>query len=265
MNTQTQTKSSLASRNPAILSLLLVTSLAFSQPTLAAETNSDEHTRSAKPELIGMGSGAVIGAIVGGPVGAFIGGFTGTFIGKSVNDEDQLAQQNDQIQNQTEQLEQQQLALNEQRQGYQSLMDQHQQLEHQLLSFQQAQQDKLDELAIGMNVHFKTGSSEIEPHFQKQLDDVVYAMNIADELQLDLSGYADRRGDSEFNRALSEQRLIAVRQYLTERGIHPTRLHGKAFGDSQPLAQQESLEDNFFDRRVTLKLQAPQDGMTAKF
>ena len=122
--------------------------------------------------------------------------------------------------------------------------------ESQLLA-QQAEsriQAQMDALALGMNVQFRTGSSQIEPHFKQQLDDVAYVMSLSPELTLDLTGFADRQGNSDYNQALSEQRMAEVRHYLIEQGIAAERLHGQAFGDTSPLHQQASLENNFFER-----------------
>lgn len=70
-----------------------------------------------------------------------------------------------------------------------------------------------------MNVQFRTGTAEIEPHFARQLDDLAYAMSLSPELMLDLTGYADRRGNSDYNQTLSEQRVEAVKSYLVSQAL----------------------------------------------
>ena len=57
--------------------------------------------------------------------------------------------------------------------------------------------------------------------------------------------------------------MSEVRQYLIQQGVAAMRLHGQAFGDTSPLHEQASLENNFFDRRVTLRLQGGMGEMTA--
>lgn len=230
-----------------LISTLVIGALMLSTPASAAQTAETE--RSHNEELIGLSSGIVIGAVVGGPVGAIIGAFTGTLLGKSVGDDDALQTQQAMLTEQEQTL----VALNQEKQSLVELSSQ----------YEQAQQQKLTELALGLNVQFKTGSSIIEPHFQQQLKDIAYAMSLSPELTLDLTGYADRRGDGDYNQALSEQRVAEVKSYLVEQGVDEARLNNQAFGDSSPLMAEQSFENDFFDRRVTLKLQNQNSSLAA--
>jgi outer membrane protein OmpA-like peptidoglycan-associated protein len=69
-----------------------------------------------------------------------------------------------------------------------------------------------------------------------------------------LAGFADRRGDDQFNQALSEKRVRRVKRFLVNSGVNSTQVIGTAFGETQPLNPAESLESNFFDRRVVVEL-----------
>ncbi|UPW16930.1 sortase-associated OmpA-like protein PdsO [Agarivorans sp. TSD2052] len=243
-----------------LIALAVISTLSLSNATIASESSDQTISRNGKTEMIGFGSGAAIGALVGGPVGAFIGGFTGVWIGKSVADEQELGAQQLQLSQQQDEIQ----VLAQRSEQLESLTQQHVRLNSQLEQLKEAQQQKLEELAIGLNVQFKTGSSLIEPHFKQQLDDVVYAMSLSPDLQLNLTGYADRQGDSSYNQALSEQRLAEVRSYLINQGIAESRLNSQAFGDSAPLSAEANLENNFFDRRVTLKLMSERGMLAAQ-
>lgn len=232
-----------------LISTLVIGALVFSTQASAEQSVTSE--RSNNEELIGLTSGIVLGAVVGGPVGAIIGAFTGTLVGKSVGDDDELKTQQAMLDEKQQQL----TALNQQNESLVELSEQYEQAQQQLTSLKMAQEQKLTELALGLNVQFKTGSSTIEPHFQSQLNDIAYAMSLSPELTLDLTGYADRRGDGDYNQALSEQRVAEVKNYLVAQGVDEDRLHKQAFGDSSPLMVEQSFENDFFDRRVTLKLQ----------
>ncbi|WP_220721169.1 sortase-associated OmpA-like protein PdsO [Agarivorans litoreus] len=242
-----------------LIALTVISTLSLSTQTMA-NNQIQASERNGKTEMIGFGSGAAVGAIVGGPIGAFIGGFTGVWIGKSVADEEELAAQQQQLGEQQQEIE----VLAKRSEQLESLTQQHARVNAQLSQLKMAQQQKLEELAIGLNVQFKTGSSVVEPHFKQQLDDVVYAMSLAPDLKLDLTGYADRQGDSSYNQALSEQRLAEVRRYLINNGIAESRLHSQAFGDTAPLKAEANLENNFFDRRVTLKLMSDRGMLAAQ-
>ncbi len=253
----------------AVISSLFIStiSVANAESNLNAEPMTEQVTeREHTEELVGLTSGAVLGAVVGGPVGAIIGAFAGTLIGKTVGDDSEiqtqkemLVQQQQSIEIQTSEL----TALHEKQQSLAEVTDEYLLVQSQLTDLREAQQQQLQELAIGLNVQFKTGSSTIEPHFEQQLDDVAYLMALSPELMLDLTGYADRRGDSTFNQALSEQRLIEVTSYLQSQGVSAERLHAKAFGASAPLHAQQSFENDFFDRRVTLKIMPVGEALAA--
>ncbi|MEI8641500.1 hypothetical protein P4S68_12020 [Pseudoalteromonas sp. Hal099] len=56
-----------------------------------------------------------------------------------------------------------------------------------------------------------------------------------------------------------------MQSYLIKHGISHTRLSAHAFGEQQTLARSNTVEDNFFDRRVTLTTRSinPVNGQTA--
>ncbi|MCL1126012.1 sortase-associated OmpA-like protein PdsO [Shewanella surugensis] len=190
---------------------------------------------------IGLGSGVLVGAVVGGPLGALVGAFTGGLIGKSVDQGTEL--EANQVRRDQEQGELQRLT----------------QLQTTFLA-KEAEYERVNEiltaLSFGLNIQFRTGSSEIEDHFKEQLQHVAYVMSLTPQLIITLTGYADRRGNNDFNQALSEQRVAEVMQYLKREGVDENRLVASAFGARFPLTAEQSMENNFFDRRVTLSLQS---------
>lgn len=233
--------------NKKIIALLVMSSLTLSNATHAQEQLDErEHNE----ELVGLTSGIVLGAVVGGPVGAIIGAFTGALLGKSVGDDSEIDAQHVKIAEKQSQI----AALSSDKQSLLVIAGQYDEAQQQLAELKLAQDQKLTELAMGLNIQFKTGSSELAPHIKRQLDDLAYAITISPELRLDMTGYADRRGDSTYNQALSEQRVAEVKSYLVSQGVDESRLSYKAFGASAPLTEDQSFENDFFDRRVNIKL-----------
>lgn len=241
-----------------IIASLVIASITLSSYASAEETIENAE-RSHNEELIGLSSGIVIGAVVGGPVGAIIGAFAGSLLGKSVGDDDEIKSQQVMLESKQDEL----VSLNEENESLIALSTQYEDAQQQLTTLKMAQERKLTELALGLNVQFKTGSSAIEPHFAQQLDDVAYAMSLSPELTLDLTGYADRRGDSDYNQALSEQRVAEVTSYLVNQGVADDRLNYQAYGATSPLTAEQNFENDFFDRRVTLKLQTHDSELAA--
>ncbi|WP_372871708.1 sortase-associated OmpA-like protein PdsO [Shewanella sp.] len=234
---------------------LIASLVAMTLMNPAAYAEEREHTE----ELVGLGSGALIGTAVGGPVGAIIGAFAGILIGKSVGDEEEINSQQAAIAEQDKQIQ----TLAARSANYDALASDYAMARAQLNSLHAAREAKLTELTLGLNVQFKTGSSEIEPHFQSQLAAVARVMEADPSLSIDLKGFADRRGDSDYNQALSEQRLANVIAFLEQQGVDGGRLQGKAFGATSPLSLDGSFETDFFDRRVTLELVPTAASMTA--
>jgi outer membrane protein OmpA-like peptidoglycan-associated protein len=67
-------------------------------------------------------------------------------------------------------------------------------------------------------------------------------------------GYADSTGPTEYNLNLSEKRAQAVVNYLVGKGVSPSRLTAKGFGESNPVAPNTTSEGRQKNRRVELNL-----------
>lgn len=212
----------------------------------------DTHIAGKDEQLIGMGSGAAFGAIVGGPagavIGAIVGGIAGTAMGQEqyikAQDEDmvELAARNTELERISQRYNQSQIEIARLQQ----------ELIEQGLERSSLEQRQID-LALEMNVHFRTGSATIEPHFEEQLDELAELMKQAPDVKWELSGYADRRGDSLKNYNLSQRRVEAVREYLEQHGVDGEQIFASAYGDQEPLKDEQNFEGDFFDRRVTLR------------
>ncbi|RLV60667.1 sortase-associated OmpA-like protein PdsO [Parashewanella curva] len=239
----------------AIISTLIIGSIVTSNMAMA----NTEEPHGQQEQLVGFGSGLLLGAAVGGPVGAVIGAITGGVIGKSVADDEKLTAQDVKLQQQQVKL----AKLNEQQQDYQHLSHQYRLAQNKLQ--QLGEMRTLKQLDLGLNVQFRTGSAQIEPLYQKQLEEVAKLMNAQPELKLDLSGFADRQGQTDLNQKLSEKRISSVKSLLTGLGVDEARLTAKAYGDTAPIHQEQTLENNVFDRRVTLQLSPEMESsLTAK-
>ena len=75
------------------------------------------------------------------------------------------------------------------------------------------------------------------------------------ELNLRISGYADPVGSAEINRQLSEERALACRDFLSDRGIDGSRLFVESFGETQVGADAMTEEFLQGSRRVELRLE----------
>jgi outer membrane protein OmpA-like peptidoglycan-associated protein len=67
-------------------------------------------------------------------------------------------------------------------------------------------------------------------------------------------GHTDTVGSAEYNQKLSERRADAVRRYLINGGIMPERIRTEGFGESKPVASNDTDEGRAQNRRVELRV-----------
>jgi outer membrane protein OmpA-like peptidoglycan-associated protein len=95
---------------------------------------------------------------------------------------------------------------------------------------------KVGQKIVVRNIFFKSGQSQVLPDSKPELDKIVTLLNKYPQLVLEISGHTDASGPDEMNQKLSEQRAIAVRDYLVAQGVDKSRLQTKGYGESQPIA-----------------------------
>ncbi len=100
-------------------------------------------------------------------------------------------------------------------------------------------------------VVFKTAKSDIaEPSSGVLAKLTDYLTANQDISQLRLEGHTDARGSEKYNQSLSEQRVIAVADWLVDQGVDHMRLIAVAFGESRPLGPNCSSAGRQENRRT---------------
>ena len=101
---------------------------------------------------------------------------------------------------------------------------------------------------------FDTDKSDIKPESDKTLEEVANVLKIDRSLKLEVSGHTDNSGDKDHNQKLSEGRAQAVVDALVKKyAIDPSRLQAKGYGDSKPVAPNDSDANKAKNRRVELR------------
>jgi outer membrane protein OmpA-like peptidoglycan-associated protein len=100
---------------------------------------------------------------------------------------------------------------------------------------------------------FRYDSDELTDESKQVLDRFAQKLMRIKGVRLEVAGHTDARGDAMYNLDLSERRARAVREYLVEQGVNPSRLVAKGYGQTKPLADNESREGRATNRRVELK------------
>ncbi|MCR4816934.1 MAG: OmpA family protein [Bacteroidales bacterium] len=104
------------------------------------------------------------------------------------------------------------------------------------------------------NVFFETGRWEILEGSEYELNKVAELLNKNPKLRIELGGHTDNVGRPEANQKLSEQRAKAVFDYLVGKGIAADRLSYKGYGETQPVATNETEEGRGENRRTEIKV-----------
>jgi outer membrane protein OmpA-like peptidoglycan-associated protein/uncharacterized protein YidB (DUF937 family) len=100
-------------------------------------------------------------------------------------------------------------------------------------------------------INFSTGSAQIPDYSAAYLNRAAEVIKIAPAgLSIEIAGHTDNTGDPAANLALSQQRADAVRNYLVQQGVAQTALTAKGYGDSKPIATNETEEGRFRNRRI---------------
>lgn len=107
---------------------------------------------------------------------------------------------------------------------------------------------------VRLDVHFDTGSSALRPESRPALDEV-YARLSADATALvEIAGHTDDVGDDAVNLALSRARANVVRDYLIDKGLEAGRLTAKGYGETEPLAGNDTEEGRQSNRRTEMRI-----------
>ncbi len=112
----------------------------------------------------------------------------------------------------------------------------------------QAELDALQD-EIRENVVFDTNTNALTPAATETLDKVVAAMNLYPLPVVEIGGHTDDRGSNELNNGLSQSRADAVAEYVSGQ-VDPGRLSAVGFGESQPIADNNTPEGQAQNRRV---------------
>jgi len=104
-------------------------------------------------------------------------------------------------------------------------------------------------------LHFTFGKSTLRKKDQKRLDELVRYIKTDPQLKyIDITGHTDNVGRRSSNDKLSQQRSLAVKNYLIAKGVSPQLFKLKALGERRPKASNRTDKGRAMNRRVMVKL-----------
>ncbi|MES2604916.1 MAG: sortase-associated OmpA-like protein PdsO [Pseudomonadota bacterium] len=227
-------------------------------PAQATEEGLDTSTTK---ESLGAVSGFLVGGALGGPAGALAASLAGSWVGEQVTIRKNyraIAAQLEASEAKLASLESTNAAMQMQQMSLQKRLQ-----ERELLASTEAPVarpvDCCEQSEVVM--HFRTNSSNLEPHYQTALLRFIEYSKAHPQMVVEITGHADRRGDTTANLLLSQHRVETVLQSLRKQGLSAATYQTVAFGEQEPLTAIDQMENNFFDRRVVLRLKEANPSM----
>jgi outer membrane protein OmpA-like peptidoglycan-associated protein len=182
-------------------------------------------TRTQRGAMIGAGAGAAVGAIigktagntgVGAVVGATVGGVAGAIIGKKMD-------------------------------------KQAQEIKNEIPNAEVIHEEGSDGIIVNFEskVLFGFDKSDLSEASKSTINDLAVILNKYPDTDLTIQGHTDSKGSETYNQTLSEKRAKAVADFLKSQGVVTSRITPVGFGESQPVASNNTEEGRAENRRVT--------------
>jgi outer membrane protein OmpA-like peptidoglycan-associated protein len=109
-------------------------------------------------------------------------------------------------------------------------------------------------IIIFRGVNFAFDSYELTPRAQAILKKELSILQEVPNAKFEIAGHTDSIGSDAYNTVLSEKRGGSVRHYLVSKGIAKSRIKVKGYGESMPIATNDTPEGQAQNRRVEMKI-----------
>ena len=190
-------------------------------------------TKTQQGSLVGAGGGAVVGAILGQAIGHNTKGtLIGAAIGAAVGGAGGY--------------------------GVGQMMDKQEKEMRDALAQSQAasvaREGNMLALTFKGDVTFDTDSSEVRPGLYSEINRVAAVLNQYPETLIMVEGHTDSVGSHEYNMNLSQRRAYAVKTLLVLRGVADNRIEIVGYGETMPVATNDTEAGRQKNRRVEIKI-----------
>ncbi len=103
-------------------------------------------------------------------------------------------------------------------------------------------------------ITFDTAKANIKANFNTVLDDIVNVMVKYPETKIEVQGHTDNVGSDTSNLTLSQLRAQSVTSYLSSHGVDSNRIKSVGYGESMPIASNDTPSGREANRRVEIKI-----------
>ncbi len=209
---------------------------------VAVGLNCASMSKTEKGATIGAGAGAIIGGIIGHQtgnktagiiIGAAIGGMAGAYIGNYMDKQAQEIEQ--------EVPDADVIVVNPQGEAVEN---------------PEKEQGQAIVVTFNSGTLFDVDSYALKPGAKANLDKLAAIMVDYDQTDINIGGHTDSSGADEYNLKLSKQRAQTVADYIAEKGVSRARFTIKGYGESMPVASNDTTEGKQLNRRVEIIISA---------
>ncbi len=209
--------------NSKLTGIILITAMGA-----ASILNGCGASNTVKGGAVGAGAGGVIGGIIGHQtgnkttgaiIGAAVGGTAGALIGRNMD-------------KQAEEMRQQ---------------------------MEDAKVERIGEgiqVTYGSGVLFRTNSATLSAEAQQNIRKMAEILQKYPDTDIIVAGHTDSDGTEEYNQGLSERRAKSVTDYVTSLGVSAARFQSVGYGETQPVATNDTAAGKQANRRVEIAIMA---------
>lgn len=122
------------------------------------------------------------------------------------------------------------------------------------LSVNQAEQKIIDDALKNRIVEFESGSAMLTAAGRQILEEMAVALHKVGGKKVKIIGHTDSSGDGNKNFLLSQERAMAVRNYLIAKNIKAENLSTEGMGSSKPVADNTTAEGRKKNRRIEFEV-----------
>ncbi len=104
------------------------------------------------------------------------------------------------------------------------------------------------------DILFEQGKAVLLEQSYVALRQLLITLQRNQDLEIELRGHTDSRGNARLNLELSRERVEVIKSYLVGQGVDEDRITGKGFGGRKPIADNSSEETRRLNRRVEIRI-----------
>jgi outer membrane protein OmpA-like peptidoglycan-associated protein len=121
---------------------------------------------------------------------------------------------------------------------------------------------KVERVGEGIKITFPAGilfdvnSTELKGAAKKDIEDLSKTLQKYKDTNILVEGHTDNTGTDQYNQQLSEKRAETVSNFAKSLGVEGSRFSTMGYGESQPVADNSSVEGRHENRRVEIAIYA---------